>query len=232
MTTNSGQGHDTWDAKPRDDGFPTTKQLRLPSLQGRHVYLRTVGPADYPTLRMLETSSDIAPRWRFRGATPGPEQWAQSIWNGMLAQFLVVGRQSDTPLGIVGIYNANLQNGWGYLAAARFDLSKPSPLMMLGIGLFLEYAFACWTFRKLYMEVPEYNLAQFGRGLERLIVVEGRLRDHSIVGGELWDEVLLAIYRDAWLERGRRLVAAERYPVVPKRIRLRMPNPQADRSRA
>jgi hypothetical protein len=194
-----------------------------PSLEGRHVYLRAVTQRDYPLLRMLETSSDLAPRWRFRGATPSPESWAQSIWAGMLAQFLIVGRRDDEPLGIVGIHNANPQSGFAYLQAARFDLSKHSPAVMLGLALFLEYAFACWNLRKLYMEVPEYNLPQIGRALRRLVTIEGQLKGHSVIDGRAWDEYILAIYRDAWREHGRRVLAMERDMRTVKRMRIWVP---------
>src|SRR5882724_4934050 len=62
----------------------------VPSLQGRTVYLRALTPNDYPHLHFAETSTELAPRWRFRGSTPSPEQWAQASVQSVLAQFLVV----------------------------------------------------------------------------------------------------------------------------------------------
>ncbi len=44
-----------------------------------------------------------------------------------------------------------------YFAALRFEPGDRSPLMVLGISLFLRYVFTNWEFEKLYMEVPEYN---------------------------------------------------------------------------
>ena len=55
-----------------------------PSLRGRHVELRPIVPEDYTYLQLIETGSELAPRWRLRGATPGPQDWAQ----GLLARVL------------------------------------------------------------------------------------------------------------------------------------------------
>ena len=39
--------------------------------------------------------------------------------------------------------------------------------------------------------------------------VEGRLREHVYLAGELWDMLTLAIYRDKWPDRRRPLLPAE-----------------------
>jgi RimJ/RimL family protein N-acetyltransferase len=195
------------DPPRRNGGEPVGKRFSPPPLEGRHVSLRPITPEDYPWLQNAELSSELAMRWRFRGATPGPEQWAQAIWTGSLAQFLVVERRTGDPAGLVAVYRANFQHAHAALGAARFASAK-SPVMILGIALFLRYVFACWNFRKLYLELPEYNYSQFASGLGRIFEVEGVLREHNYFDGQLWDEMLLAIYRDSWAENGRLLMAA------------------------
>ena len=189
-----------------------------PPLRARHVFLKPVTPSDYPFLRMLETAGELAPRWRHRGATPSPEQWAQTLWSGVLVQFIVVGIESNKPIGRVVIYQPNFQDRYAYFAAMRFQPSDRSPLMILGISLFLRYVFAYWEFEKLYMEVPEYNFSQFASGLGRFFEIEGRLRGHLKIGDRSWDQLIVALYRDAAelqgarlrLDRGQRsLIAAE-----------------------
>jgi RimJ/RimL family protein N-acetyltransferase len=198
-----------WTGEPPSEngGGRRTKRFSPPPMEGRHVYLRPITPGDYPWLQNAELTSELAMRWRFRGATPSPEQWSEAIWGGALAQFLIAERQSDEPTGVVAVYRPNFQQRHAALAAARFDSGK-SPVMILGIALFLRYVFACWDFRKLYLELPEYNYSQFASGLGRIFEIEGRLRDHNYFDGQLWDEVILAIYRDAWAKNGRLLMAA------------------------
>lgn len=188
-----------------DAGDSPEKVFNVPSLEGRYVFLRAVEPHDYDFLRAAETSSSIAAQWRLRGATPAPEQWAQGLWNGVLAQFMVIGRADNRPIGLVAFYQADFQNRNARLAATRFDLNDPSPLLMLGIGVALDYVFACWSFHKLYMEVPEYNYEQIASGLGTFFKMEGRLRNHYVFSGRRWDQIILTIYREDWEARRRRL---------------------------
>jgi acyl carrier protein len=182
--------------EPADDEFSP------PPLRSRHVYLKPIAPGDYGLLQILETIGDAAPRWRHRGVTPSPEQWAQTLWAGVLVQFLVVGAQSNKPVGRVVIYQPNFQDRYAYFAALKFEPSDRSPLMVLGISLFLEYVFSHWEFEKLYMEVPEYNLDQFASGVGRLFDVEARLRGHLKLGGRSWDQLVLALYRSTAEQSG------------------------------
>jgi hypothetical protein len=210
MTMSNSELAPGWiaDAQAKRNGAgPAAKRFEPPSLDGRHVYLRAITPQDYPLLQTAEMGAELSIRWRFRGATPSPEQWAQTIWGGALAQFLVIERRSEEATGVVAIYRANFQHRHAALAAARFE-SGESPVMILGIALFLRYVFACWDFRKLYLELPEYNYSQFASGLERIFEIEGLLHEHNYFDGQMWDEVILAIYREAWAEHGRLLMAA------------------------
>jgi hypothetical protein len=171
-----------------------------PPLGNRHVYLRAITPGDYGRLHTIETTGDIAVRWRLRGSTPAPEQWARALWTDVLAQFIVMSRASDTPVGMVTVYQANLRDGHAMLAATRFGPASRAPAMIIGLGIFLRYVFSGWELRKLYMELPEYNFPQFSSGLGDVFVLEARLRGHYYYAGDLWDKLVLAIYREAWVE--------------------------------
>ena len=178
-----------------------TRSASVPSLTGRTVFLRPVNPDDYRFLHAVETSDQLGPRWRFRGATPSPEQWAQVNWSSSLAQFMVIGRQTDAPIGVLAVHQPDFQDAYAKISAARFEPAKPSPAMMLGLAIFVDYVFECWSFRKLYMEVPEYNFQQLASGVGRFFETEGRLRDHYYFAGQYWDQVILAIYRERWREQ-------------------------------
>ena len=181
------------------------EDLAAAPLRARHVYLRPITPGDYAFLQMLETVGDLAPRWRHRGVTPSPEQWAHTLWADVLAQFLVIGVTGNKPIGRVVIYNPNFQDRHAFFAALRFEPGDRGPLMVLGISLFLRYVFTNWEFVKLYMEVPEYNLDQFASGLDRFFSIEGRLKDHFRTGTRTWDQLILAIYREQAVANADRL---------------------------
>lgn len=176
---------------------------------GRNVSLCVITPDHYKFLQAAELAPALRGRWRYRGATPSPEQWSQLFWNGMLAQFLVTATRSGRPIGVVGGYGANFQHGWAYVAAAKFDPTDRSPRMILGVGIFLEYMFRSWNFRKLYLEVPEFNYPQFGTGEGTFFTIEGRLRNHTFYDGQYWDEFLLSVERSSWQVVGQRLLGIE-----------------------
>jgi hypothetical protein len=201
--------------------------FRPPSLEGRHVHLRPLMPEDYGFLRILDGRAELSVRWRFRGSTPSPEEWVRSIWQAVLAQFLVVRADDKEPVGLVMAYKPNFQDKHAYLGATRFNVRERSPLLMLGAALFIEYVFTCWDFHKLYLELPEYNLVQFERGFDDLFVTEARLRSHVWYDGRLWDQVIMALYRDTWREQSARVLAAEA-PRSDRPVKVHMP--EADTS--
>jgi hypothetical protein len=96
--------------------------------------------------------------------------------------------------------------------------------MIFGISLFIEHVFTCWNFHKLYLEVAEYNLGQFGSAMGGRFALEGRLREHIWYDDRRWDQLLLELYRDAWRKESTRILRAAR-PVPEARLRVRVPVP-------
>lgn len=180
-----------------------------PVMHGRQVYLRPIFSDDYRTLRGLELSEHLGYRWRFRGATPTPEQWAQDGTTALL-QLLVVRTRDHLPLGVTAVYGHNFQDGHANLGVAAFNTDRSSALFMLGTALFIQYTFDCWAFRKLYLEVPEFNMAPLSSSVGKLFVEEGRMPEHLYYGGRYWSKIVLAIYRKDWDARAEKVLAAAR----------------------
>lgn len=175
--------------------------------QGKRVRLRPVGAHDYDFLYFIATAGENSYRWRYRGTTPSPEAFARQLWDGILAQYLAMTTQGK-PVGLVGLYNTNPFSGYSYIYA----LSDPS---LAGQGrtmeaaiLLLDYAFRNWNLRKIYFELPEFNLAQLRSAVGKYLVEEGRLIDHEVFGGRSWDLITLALYREVFVERCSRIVDA------------------------
>lgn len=196
----------------KDDGLVSERAdaFSPPSLQGKHVYLRVVVPDDYPYLHLLETSGELASTGGLRGTTPSFQDWLQQRAVGILAQFIVLARDDNSRIGLTSVFSANFQDGHAHLAATRFNPNDQSPLMLMGFGLFVDYVFSCWNFRKLYLDSTEFNYPQFASGIGRIFSCEGRLREHHFLNGQFWDHLILAIYKDRWSERSSSLLRVER----------------------
>jgi hypothetical protein len=171
-----------------------------PSLRNNYLYLRAVVPEDYPYLYLVETSSSMAARWGLRGATPAYQEWIQQRSAGVLAQFMVIDANGDSRIGLVTVFSADFQDAHAHLAALSFDPDGNSVMMMLGLGLFVDYVFKCWNLRKLYLDTAEYNYAQFASGAGKFFEIEGRLKGHHYFDGKWWDHLILAIFREQWPE--------------------------------
>jgi RimJ/RimL family protein N-acetyltransferase len=179
-------------------------------LEGRRVFLRPVTPADYSMLHALETSGALGVSWRFRGATPSPEEYVHRLWEDVLAQYLICRRRDGQAVGLVLLYNANFGDGWGYLAGARFDPDDRTTAFLEGSALFVEHVFATWPFHKVYAEATDLTYETFASGAGEVFEVEGRLRNHRSVGAERVDQIILSCTRERWNGYRDRLMAFAR----------------------
>ena len=180
-------------------------RVQAPPMEGRGVQLRRVTPGDYEFLYWLATARETGFRWRYRGMTPSPEEFTRTLWDGIFAQFIVAGGDG-TPIGLVMAYGAHPRDGYVYLGAVAVPDEIGTGRLVVGTIVFIEYLFAVGSFRKVYLEAPEFNISQFGHGLHRYCSEEARLHDHEWYGDRWWDLVTLAIYRERWQTDGARLV--------------------------
>lgn len=171
-----------------------------PKLAGRHVVLRPVGFSDYEFLYLLSVTGSNLWRWRHRGETPSPELFRQVLHAGVLCQFVILRASDSEPVGLVLAYNPDIRNRHCYMAICLLPTVHHQSWPMESIGLFLDYVFGVWDFRKVYVESPEFNAEQFVNGARRWMTEEGRLREHWYHGGRWWDFITWALTRDQWME--------------------------------
>lgn len=180
----------------------TELQLVTP-LAGHYARLRPPYQSDYAWLYDLFTAPQNIVRWRLRGATPSPENFARFLWDSVLAQF-VIEDQNGKSIGLVTAYQANFVNRFAYIAVVVDDESRDTGCALEATGLFVEYLFQNWEFRKIYIETLEMNYRQFFSGARRVFEVEGRLKDHEYLGGAYQDFLILAITRESWADHAER----------------------------
>lgn len=124
-------------------------------------------------------------KWRFRGRTVPYETFAAMLHEGVFAQYAVESTVGPPSLlGLVSAYDADTACGHCYVAFHNTGVHHPASGRMFGaiIG-FMDHLFHVSPFRKLYLDIPEYNVGLL-RGFEGLLMVEeGRLREHYFLGG-------------------------------------------------
>lgn len=160
--------------------------------------LEFVTPADYDFIYSLHIDGDALTRYRLRANTPGPETFLRYIWDGVVAQFLVVSLATQQPVGLVSCYHADHRNQHAHVSVIAAPDSRSSGVVVEAMAAFISYCFESFPFRKLYAEVLGDNLGGFGSGAGNYFEIEGRFRDHEYLDGEWVDLVTLAFHRESW----------------------------------
>jgi RimJ/RimL family protein N-acetyltransferase len=169
--------------------------MTKPPLETRHVSLRPLDASDTGWLHRASMDPEVLFSWRFRGATPAPEAFARTLFQGVLAQFVVDGTGSTRrPIGHVSAYNADLHGGTVFFAVTAFPPFLDTGFAIEGSLLFLNYLFSTWRLRKIYIETTEEGLDQFRSGAE-ILHEEGRLVEHEYFNGRYIDRLTYAMYR-------------------------------------
>lgn len=165
-------------------------------LIGRHFRLVPVIPPHHRAIYQLSIAEQVSFRWRFHGLIPTFEAFERNLHANVLVQFVVAPRSDLSAVaGLVVAYNANLQDGYVYVAAINDRSFGVGALE--GLLLLIDYLFANWPLRKIYLEAPEFNVPQFESAIRRgLLKEESRLLEHRFYQGRFWDFITWAIYRD------------------------------------
>jgi RimJ/RimL family protein N-acetyltransferase len=178
----------------------------------QRVRLRPINERDRAFLYELMTAPEAGGRVRFAGATPSPEKVAASLWDSVLAQFVIEGVSEGQPFGLVAITSANFRDGFAYVSALGLPAAQGPGLLIEAVLLAFNYAFLTWPFRKIYMESTEDSFQFFRSGLGRFFQEEGRLREHSFWNGRYIDVLILAVYREVWERESETLAQHLRAP--------------------
>jgi RimJ/RimL family protein N-acetyltransferase len=189
----------------------------------RRVHLKRFEESDVAPYVELCSSLDVGRQFRFGGAAIPPPAALAAVWDGTLVHLVAVGNRSRRRLGVASVTSADMRNGTAYFSVVSDPAVVGTSLMIEAAGLAIEYVFQTWPFRKLYAEVPEYNLRTFGSVTERYFRREGRLTDHVFLDGRYWDVHVLATDRATWQAEGSPRIA---------RLRARRGNGSANRNRA
>ncbi|EFC81933.1 phosphopantetheine-binding protein [Parafrankia sp. EUN1f] len=178
-----------------DRSSPAADELLPPVLAGQFFRLAPVLPPLVPFLYELAITPEVGFRWRYRGSVPSIQQFEQELWQGLLVQFVAESINTNQPAGHLICYNPDFNLGHAYVGAAMASSYLGTGIAAEPVRLFIEYLFDVWPFRKLYLEMPEFNYQQFASAGGRALHVEARFRDHDYYRGRRWDRLVLAAYR-------------------------------------
>lgn len=135
-------------------------------------------------------------------AVSGPDSipggFRHALYDGVLSQFAVVSASTHEMLGLVVAYNESREAGHCYIGFQRVAAVDNPGTTLEGLGLLVDYLFTTFPFRKIFAELPEYNLGFIASIVSSLCKVEGKLEEFYWYNGELWDQYILSISRSDW----------------------------------
>lgn len=167
---------------------------------GRWAMLRPVTDADIDFLFYLFTVDENLVRYRLRGKPASPSTFQQFLWNGSDLQFLICSTKTGQPIGHISTYQTDDLSGTSKVAIALDPAKQRVAWPMEGVALFFNYCFETFPLRKLYFEVPEYNLHNFKGFAAAYLLKEGELVDATFADGGWWNQVILTLTRSNWIQ--------------------------------
>jgi hypothetical protein len=167
-------------------------------LVGRSVQLRPVLPQDVGHLYRLAMGPDEIWRWRLRGRTPSPSDFETFLWTASDLQFIVERVDGGQVCGHVCSYQTDELGATTKVAMITDGGTGPRSWPIEGGFLFLQHLFSAFPLRKVYFEVPAFNLSRLRAFLDRYTIEEGRLRDHVFGEARFCDLVVAAMWRYHW----------------------------------
>ena len=183
--------------RPHADALTVSAEARLIC---RGTRLIPVQPEHAAFLRRVELESVAAFRWRHAGVHAPPDEFLSSLFSDVLCSFLVTRASDQPPMGMVAAYGADLRNGHCRVGASRFGPTPVGfqPELVRAVFMVFDYLFQGWPLRKIYLEVPEYNMTQIGSSIGRLFDAEAQLKEYVYLDGKYWDQFLLSLTRERW----------------------------------
>lgn len=168
--------------------------------------------------------------YRLAGVVPAPEQLIDTLWRGVDGQFLIVeeGSRGEVRHGLVTFYERDDRAGTCGLAVALAESSQGAGRPLVGIGLAIDHWFRVTPARKIWVEVPGWNISRL-RGISALgFELEGCRREQDWLDGRHWDRHLYAVQVELV---GRATAAAFGGPESTSRVRTGL-EPQRERTRS
>jgi hypothetical protein len=131
------------------------------------------------------------------GVLPTLETFLDGFGHGAMAQFLVHGAGEAGPVGVATLRDFNPA---GHVTAELELGSAPGPGQET-VALVVNYAFAMWNLRKVYLHAAEDEhdvLGLTGPLLQPLLDREALLPRHVFARGRHQDLSIYAIHRNTW----------------------------------
>lgn len=166
--------------------------------------LRPPLSTDLPVLYEWAIDPVSGYRWRYHGHVPSYDEFVSSMQSDVLMHLVgeALDDESHRPTSQATAYGADFVNSLCFLAVQVAPGADRGTGVETGLR-FLERLFDAWSFRKVYMEVPEYNMDVLSRvfsrpGFADAVVLEGSLKEYCWWKDRYWAKLYFSVSRQAF----------------------------------
>lgn len=165
-------------------------------IEGKRVRLVPVETRHYDLVYRWACAEDIP--WPWQGRPPSPEAFQETIWLGVLCQFVVEVSSDGRPIGFTSAYGANFHHQHCYVRLGFADSFQGRGWPMEAGHLMMKHLFDSYNFRKIYGEASTESMARIGLPEGTSCQVEGVFREHLFRSDGFQDSIVVAMHRADW----------------------------------
>lgn len=184
---------------PIPDTFDRPDLLSVRRTNGA-IRVRPAVDGDVGFLWRLLAEDEVSYRWIFRGRQPTPETVRSNLGRADVIPHIVERVSDGKPIGYTVAYDVSHRNGHTHIGTVIDPEHIGSGVGISATILFVDYIFAVFPMRKLYLRSIEYSFAHYRDLVRRDYArIEGVLRDYEYFGGRYWDVYVVALDRDRFM---------------------------------
>lgn len=155
--------------------------------------LRPVRDQDVPWLREIALGLDEVHRFVFRGAAVPPTRFVDDIFSNSLSCTVAETADGSDGIGFLTLMAADPQSLHASLGALIAPHWRGSFHAMHAIHGMIAHGFRNFPLRRIYLEVPDFNLAPREDAILRRC---GRIEEHLYFDGTYWGVTFYYVERD------------------------------------
>jgi RimJ/RimL family protein N-acetyltransferase len=169
-----------------------------PPLTGRRTRIEPLRDGHFGSLFDIARADALRGRWPLGGRSWTLATFREHVWSTGEIQFVILAKPKDAPIGLLSAYQCDYRSGTAHLALFVEPELWRAGWPLEGLVLFVGHLFSVCPLRKLYLDVPEYNLPHLGGQVGLFLRQEGVLKEHTYCDGKYQDETILSLSKEDW----------------------------------
>lgn len=181
-------------------------------LSGKGIYLKAVSDEDLSYLYSKECDLEEKHLWSESRCIPIAFEYKNEFWDRLKnfyhTFFMIYTKKENKPIGFLFSYQFNTNDRICYTTIYVEKEYRKTRVAAVAGTMFCDYLFSFYDLRKIYAIVYDYNNASKDFLTHAGFSEEGRLKEHRYYSGKYYDMLTLALYRDTFYEKMKKVITS------------------------